>query len=726
MRDDASWRNTRNSFTREALRRSWVYLPLDQWSKATPHQKWQKDQLQICERRTIRCPWRIDKLLCFIFTCFFNIFITGYYDVSTENPATERSELVSEKSRRNRSRISRTENPNKNEDDEALRSELLQAVAEWLQDFKENLVDKNVQPHQYFPSSSRELPMEPRAEVVPGSGKYSIYTHIPKDRNCDNCLGTKTTRASCRGRTGTFVPRAETFGDWVTVVHKVLGEGCESRSNHRYAVVVQDLATQWLQSYPCKTQTSQETQKSLQKFLKPTRKPKVIYTDNSFEFGKSCEELSWNHCTSTPHRSESNGISERAARRVKEGTSAVLLQSGLEGRIPWNATAISERCRIFCLMGRHLMKGGFGVTFNGPVIPFWAMAAKTRNLMGTSENVFESPSAPERIYPSLHETWRFIEDLSTSQSIEGEFFFFFDFEMLDARISVALRKIISISSFSKRVSVEEQRVEKYNRFVWEEGKLLIWSVATFNQPELVIQIKVSRICSVIAHRTRTVKISIQDGIRSHWEQVRCLRRMFSEVCTETDDKVLNNFWRVCDVQPRIELRSRSEKLLKTEEHGKTTYWSGDTRTRNFKAWSVGQRWKRESVESNWTVFKKRFQLFFPTDLILVKEHNHPLLLPEHQRRLTEESLTNMGIWREKVFQAWKAEMRVKFSFEARARRVTSSTLPCAWITSLNTDASVVTSVNFYTLRLVEQPRMEILDRINWITHCSSQSSRCVA
>ena len=59
------------------------------------------------------------------------------------------------------------------------------------------------------------------------------------------------------------------------------------------------------------------------------RKPKVIYTDNSLEFGKACEDFSWKHCTSTPHRSETNGIAERAVRRVKEGTSAVLLQSGL-------------------------------------------------------------------------------------------------------------------------------------------------------------------------------------------------------------------------------------------------------------------------------------------------------------------------------------------------------------------------------------------------------------
>ena len=47
------------------------------------------------------------------------------------------------------------------------------------------------------------------------------------------------------------------------------------------------------------------------------------------EFGKACEDLSWNHCTSTPYRSETDGIAQRAVRRVKEGTSAVLLQSGL-------------------------------------------------------------------------------------------------------------------------------------------------------------------------------------------------------------------------------------------------------------------------------------------------------------------------------------------------------------------------------------------------------------
>ena len=209
-----------------------------------------------------------------------------------------------------------------------------------------------------------------------GSGKHSIYTHFPKDPNCDICLKTKITSASCRRRTGTVVPRAEIFGGLLTADHNILSEGSESRNNHRYAVVVQDLATQWLQSYPCKTKTSQETQKSLMKFLEPTRKPKVIYTDNSLESGKSCEELTWNHCTSTPHRSETKGIAVRAVRRIEEGTSAVLLLSGLDE----NWWADSMVCYCYLRNIQDLLSGGktpyerrFGIPFKKPVTPFGAM-----------------------------------------------------------------------------------------------------------------------------------------------------------------------------------------------------------------------------------------------------------------------------------------------------------------------------------------------------------------
>ena len=107
------------------------------------------------------------------------------------------------------------------------------------------------------------------------------------------------------------------------------------------------------------------------KFLEPTRKPKVIYTDNSLEFGKACEELTWNHCTSTPHRSETHGIAERAVRRIQEGTSAVLLQSGLNE----NWWADSMECHTYLRNVQDLSSDGmtpcerrFGKPCNGPII----------------------------------------------------------------------------------------------------------------------------------------------------------------------------------------------------------------------------------------------------------------------------------------------------------------------------------------------------------------------
>ena len=125
------------------------------------------------------------------------------------------------------------------------------------------------------------------------------------------------------------MPRSEIFGDLTTADHKVSSEGCESRHNHRHVAVVQDLGNT-MDAHLCKTKTAQETKKSFQKFLEPNRKPKVIYTDNSLEFGKACEELSWNHCTSTPHRSETNGIAERASTQSerRDVCSIVAIRSG--------------------------------------------------------------------------------------------------------------------------------------------------------------------------------------------------------------------------------------------------------------------------------------------------------------------------------------------------------------------------------------------------------------
>ena len=138
----------------------------------------------------------------------------------------------------------------KNENHEKDRGNpLCSEIPEWLQELRENLVPEQGDSHAIC---SHEVSLEPTFKSREDLGKHSVYTHFPKDRNCEICQRTKMTRAPCRRHIGVAVPRAENFGDMLTADHKVLSDNCESRNNHRYAVVVQDLATQWIQAYPCK------------------------------------------------------------------------------------------------------------------------------------------------------------------------------------------------------------------------------------------------------------------------------------------------------------------------------------------------------------------------------------------------------------------------------------------------------------------------------------------
>ena len=147
----------------------------------------------------------------------------------------------------------KNQKPNKKETTIDRRNPLDSEIPEWLQEFRENLVDDEI-PLQggSHASSSHEVSLEPTTKRREDLGKHNVYTHFPEDRNCEICQWTKITRAPCRRRNGEAVPRAANFGDLITADHKVLSDNCESRNNHRYAVVVQDLATQWIQAYPCK------------------------------------------------------------------------------------------------------------------------------------------------------------------------------------------------------------------------------------------------------------------------------------------------------------------------------------------------------------------------------------------------------------------------------------------------------------------------------------------
>ena len=67
---------------------------------------------------------------------------------------------------------------------------------EWLQEFKENLVDDEI-PVQgdSHASSFHEVSSEPTLKRREDLGKHNVHTHFPKDRNYEICKRTKITRA---------------------------------------------------------------------------------------------------------------------------------------------------------------------------------------------------------------------------------------------------------------------------------------------------------------------------------------------------------------------------------------------------------------------------------------------------------------------------------------------------------------------------------------------------
>ena len=154
---------------------------------------------------------------------------------------------------------------------------------------------------------------------------------------------TKITRAPCRTRISNTIPRAEKVGDLTTANHKVLKEDCESRNSHRYVVIVPDSATQWLQTYPGKTKTSHETEKSSRKTSRIE-----ICTDNSLEFGKVCE-------------------------RYTGDTSAIWSGGKLVGSFQGMCYCYLPTVQVLLSDGNTRCERRFRDPFCGPIMPFGSM-----------------------------------------------------------------------------------------------------------------------------------------------------------------------------------------------------------------------------------------------------------------------------------------------------------------------------------------------------------------
>ena len=69
-------------------------------------------------------------------------------------------------------------------------------IPEWLQEFRENVVDDEIPEHgDSHASSSHEASLEPTTKRREDLGKHSVYPHSTRDRNCEICKRTKIMRA---------------------------------------------------------------------------------------------------------------------------------------------------------------------------------------------------------------------------------------------------------------------------------------------------------------------------------------------------------------------------------------------------------------------------------------------------------------------------------------------------------------------------------------------------
>ena len=86
------------------------------------------------------------------------------------------------------------------------------------------------------------------------------------------------------------------------------------------AAIIQDLGV-----YPSQTKDAEAVKQAFTHFMGPFGEPREVYTDSAEEYNKAFQLLKWNHRIARPHRPQTNGVAERAVRRITEATRCALL-----------------------------------------------------------------------------------------------------------------------------------------------------------------------------------------------------------------------------------------------------------------------------------------------------------------------------------------------------------------------------------------------------------------
>ena len=254
-----------------------------------------------------------------------------------------------------------------------------------------------------------------------------------------------------------------------------------------------------------------------------------------------------------------------------------------------------------------------------------------------------------------------IDDLITSQSIIGRRDFPY-YEMLDAKIASALKKLLTSVHFRRRISVEGQRAQKDDRF--SRGRQIAYMIYE--------HFRATGAFEALQGLSDTFNIHLQnDDVQdfdTRWDQALLAA---SEIPT---GMVLEGFYKsklpdsvqlqtVLAMYERENVRNNEPPNCSRLKTMVRRHIDQTMRTRNFRALSeivergaVTKSQKREksqreeesgrmlSVESNWTVFEKETHVVsvmnerLETDAIRDKKDNRPLLRQKRRHRLTERLL----------------------------------------------------------------------------------------
>ena len=148
-----------------------------------------------------------------------------------------------------------------------------------------------------------------------------------------------------------------------------------SRVQNRSALVVQDLFSNWIQNYLAKYKNSAKTLRCLQRFVPHTQTSERIDTGNSLDFIQAWQDLQWTHDTFAHIAQKTDNVVERAVRRVKEGTAAALVQSGLSEELLGQAMKCCGQLRnVYDKLAESetAYTKRYGLPFDGLFIPFAA------------------------------------------------------------------------------------------------------------------------------------------------------------------------------------------------------------------------------------------------------------------------------------------------------------------------------------------------------------------